>query len=220
MFTCLVDTCTLLDVVRDITRPSARTADAAAGLGLRDAAEDGRLAVLVAEQVRPEPVANVDGVQRDAQLALDRFHAQGSRMAQVAAAFGGQGSVLTGCFNDHVVRTRRVLERWLAVGRTVPHDAAVTARAFARINEPWTPARRGKESMKDCVIVETYLEVARRLRAAGSDAPIAFASSNTNDYYAAGSSHLADDLAQDLKAVRIEYAPSFGAAAHVLGIRA
>ena len=72
--------------------------------------------------------------------------------------------------------------------------------------------------MKDCVIVETYLEVARRLRAAGSDAPIAFASSNTNDYYAAGSSHVADDLAQDLQAVRVEYAPGFGAAAHVLGI--
>ena len=36
-----VDTCTLLDVVRDITRHSARAADAAAGLRLLDAAEDG-----------------------------------------------------------------------------------------------------------------------------------------------------------------------------------
>jgi len=49
VFTRLVDTCTLLDAVRDITRPSARTADAAAGLGLRDAAEDGRLPVMAAE---------------------------------------------------------------------------------------------------------------------------------------------------------------------------
>ena len=214
-----VDTCTLLDVVRDITRDSARAADAAAGVQLLATAE-GRtdLVVLVAEQVQQELLANLENVQREADKALLRFQAQARRMAEVAMEFGAQGVVLTGLLDGHGARARLVLDRWLAVGLTVPHDAEVTARAFARVNEPRTPARRGKESMKDCVIVETYLEVGRRLRTAGLRAPIAFTSSNTNDYYA-GSTHLASDLAQDFDAVAIEFAPGFGAAVHALGLR-
>jgi hypothetical protein len=32
------------------------------------------------------------------------------------------------------------------------------------MNAARTPARKGKESMKDCVIVEAYLEAAQQLR--------------------------------------------------------
>jgi hypothetical protein len=215
-----VDTCTLLDVVRDITRDSVRPADAAAGLRLLSAAEDGgQLAVLLAEQVRQELLTNVEGVQAEAQKALARFKEQVKRMGDVAALFGGNGSILTEPIENHVARARSVLDRWLAVGRDVPHDDTVTGKAFARVNEPRTPARRGKESMKDCVIVETYLDAARRLRAAGLRAAIVFASSNTNDYCGAGSSRLANDLARDFDAVGIEYAPGFSAAAYCLGVR-
>ena len=72
--------------------------------------------------------------------------------------------------------------------------------------------------MKDCVIVECYLEVTGQLRRAGLSAPVVFVSSNTRDYHAPGSSHLAPDIAGDFGALQMEYAPNFGAAKHLLGL--
>ena len=72
--------------------------------------------------------------------------------------------------------------------------------------------------MKDCVIVEAYIEVASQLRAAGMTAPIVFASSNTREYFAPNTRHLQGDIAQDLGAVGVEFAPNFAAAKHNLGL--
>ena len=72
--------------------------------------------------------------------------------------------------------------------------------------------------MKDCVIVEAYLEVAGQLRGAGLAAPIVFTSSNTKEYFAPNTRHLQSDIATDLGGVGVEYAPNFGAARHSLGL--
>ena len=72
--------------------------------------------------------------------------------------------------------------------------------------------------MKDCVIVEAYIEAANQLRAAGMTAPIVFASSNTKEYFAPNTRHLQNDISGDLAAVGMEYAPNFGAAKHCLGL--
>ena len=72
--------------------------------------------------------------------------------------------------------------------------------------------------MKDCVVVEAYLEAARQLRSAGLTAPIVFASSNTKEYHAPNTSHLQPGIASDFGAVPMEYAPSFGAAKRFLGL--
>ncbi len=41
------------------------------------------------------------------------------------------------------------------------------------------PARRGKDSSKDCIVFETYLSCAGMLRTEGLAAPIVFLSSDT-----------------------------------------
>src|SRR6218665_1939229 len=94
----------------------------------------------------------------------------------------------------------------------------VGSGAFRGVKEPRTRARRGKESMKDCVIVEAYIEAASQLRAAGMTAPMVFASSNTKEHFAPNTRHLQGDIAADLAAVGIEYAPNWGAAKHSLGL--
>jgi hypothetical protein len=214
-----LDTCTLLDVVRDITRESAQLANVSAGLSLLQHAETRTtLAILVAEQVRIELANNLPVVEQEAQVALAKFSAQAQRIDQVATAFGAQGGVRTQHLQSHVQRARAVFDRWTAMGYEVVPDASVPARAFLRVNGPRTPARLGKESMKDCVVVETYIDYAGQLRRAGCTSPIVFASSNTRDYHAPGSSHVAPDIAADFGALQIEYAPNFGAAKHLLGL--
>lgn len=213
-----VDTCTVLDVVRDITRESVTPADVNAGLDLLALAEAGsRLTVLMAEQVTLEIAGNVETVEQEARAALEKFLAQAQRIHDVAGAYGAQGHLQIRHLDGHVIRAKPVLGRWTQVAQVVPHNDGVASRAFRRVNAPRTPARRGKESMKDCVIVEAYIEAASQLRAAGMTAPIVFASSNTKEYFASNTRHLQADIAMDLAAVGIEYAPNWGAAKHNLG---
>jgi hypothetical protein len=213
-----VDTCTVLDVVRDVTRESVTPADINAGLALLEMAEAGSgLTVLMAEQVSLEIAGNVVNVEQEAQAALEKFLDQAQRIHDVAGAYGAQGPLQVRHLVGHVSRARPVLDRWLQVAQVVPHNDGVSSRAFRRVNEPRTPARRGKESMKDCVIVEAYIEAASQLRAAGMTAPMVFASSNTKEYFAPNTRHLQGDIAADLAAVGLEYAPNWGAAKHSLG---
>lgn len=214
-----VDTCTVLDVVRDITRESVTPVDVNAGLALLAMAETGSsLTVLMAEQVTLEIADNVANVEQEALAALRKFLAQAQRIHDVAGEYGAQGHLQVHHLVGHGNRARPVLDRWKQVSHVVPHNDGVASRAFRRVNEPRTPARRGKESMKDCVIVEAYIETARQLRSAGLTAPIVFASSNTKEYFAPNTRHLQDDIAADLAAVGIEYSPNWGAAKHSLGL--
>ncbi len=72
-----VDTCTVLDVVRDITRETVTTGDVNAGFALLSMAEEGsNLIVLMAEQVTLEIASNVASVEQEAQAALQKFLAQ------------------------------------------------------------------------------------------------------------------------------------------------
>lgn len=215
-----VDTCTLLDVVRDITRETTRAVDVEAGMRLLRAVEsDTGPIVLLADQVRIELNEHRDDVAQESEKALARFRAQVERIDEVAAVFGAVRATETSHLDDHVPRARAVFDRWVASAIVIPPNDGVTARAFARVNGPRTPARRGKESMKDCVIVEVYLEVIGLLRATGLNTPTVFASSNTKEYQVAGSSQLAPDIAADFQAVGMEYAPNLGAAKHLLGLR-
>lgn len=213
-----VDTCTVLDAVRDITRESVTPVDVNAGLTLLAMAEAGSgLIVLMAEQVTLEIASNVANVEQEAQAALGKFLTQAQRIHDVAGAYGAQGRLQVRHLDGHISRARSVLDRWKRVAQVVPQNDGVASRALRRVNEPRTPARRGKESMKDCVIVEAYIETASQLRAAGMTAPIVFASSNTKEYFAPNTRHLPVDIAADFAALSIEYAPNWGAAKYSLG---
>lgn len=214
-----VDTCSVLDVMRDITRDTVTLHDAHAGLTLLSAAESrAGLVVLMAGQVDRELADNIDGVAQEAINALARFQQQVQRIHGIAMAYGASGAMEASHLDGHVDRAQTVLERWKNVAWRIPSNDGIAIRALRRVNEPRTPARKGKESMKDCVVIETYLEAAGQLRAAGHSAPIVFVSSNTKEYYAPSTRHLQCDIAADLSAVAVEYAPNFGAAKHLLGI--
>lgn len=87
-----VDTCTVLDVIRDITRETVMPSDVAAGLALLAAAETGSdLVVLMAEQVDLELTTHIEGVEQEASNGLTRFQSQAQRIHDVAVAYGARG---------------------------------------------------------------------------------------------------------------------------------
>jgi hypothetical protein len=89
--------------------------------------------------------------------------------------------------------------------------------AFARMNAGLAPARRGKESSKDCLVYETYVEAVTALRRVGVATPIVFLSSNTHEYFTEGRI-LKSEIAAEFGKVNLVYAPNMSAAKHALGL--
>ena len=70
--------------------------------------------------------------------------------------------------------------------------------------------------MKDCVILETYLEYIRKLRDDGIKTPVVFVSSNTRDYAGTRGAVVRDDIKSEFDELGLEYAPNLAAARHFL----
>jgi hypothetical protein len=212
-----VDTCTVLDIMRDPTRKEIRPRERQSGLDLLGLIERKNVANLVADQVNLEFQEQVQAVQEEAEKALKKLGDLLATIDDTAAIFGASARTDLSHLDGHVVRSRKIADRWIAASLTVSQTTDIASRAFNRVNRAITPARRGKDSMKDCVVIETYLDIIATLRSAGLRTPIVFASSNTKDYAQENSSRLKSDLAAEFTALNIEYAPNLSAAKDLLG---
>lgn len=214
-----LDTCMILDVARDPTREVVSPSDRKAAMDLLLAAEGAsKLTTLIAGQVRTEFADHIGAVEAETARAIAKLTAQQARIDAVASVYGSATAASLSHLASHAALARAIAERWLAAGEMAKTTKAIVHAAFARMSRAATPSKRGKESMKDCTVIETYLDTARRLRHARFTLPIVFASSNTKDYANEGGSSLRPDLASEFLALNMEYAPNFGAAKHHLGL--
>jgi len=211
-----IDTCSILDIMRDPTREGAKPHERQAAIDLVTHAETGLLVCLMAEQVSTEFTDHDQPVQEEATLKVKKLRLQIEQVNKIAAIYGSPSTVSFDHLDDHVVRARAVVERWLNQLDLVTPSSAAPGRAFARMNAGIAPAKRGKESSKDCLIYETYLEVARELRAAGLTTPIVFLSSNTNDYLEERRI-VKPEISTEFTPLAITYSPNMAAAKNELG---
>lgn len=214
------DTCVILDLLRSPSRDDVRPEHHRAAFHLLTAMEGGSdLIGLMAEQVVHEVAENRLAVTDEATKNLEKFRAQVARVDAVVAVFGATGAIDLSHLDGHVDLSALVVDRWLKASWLVAQAAGIADRALLRVNKGRTPADRGKQSMKDCVVIETYLDVVKRLRDAGHVGPVVFASSNTKDYAATNGSNLKPDLEAEFTALNMLYAPNLAAAKHQLGLK-
>jgi hypothetical protein len=212
-----IDTCSILDIMRDPTRDTARPIDRQAAIDLVAAAESGQLVCLAAEQVLIEFADHDQNIQDEAKRNINKLIEQVERLNKISAVYGVTTTTNMLHLDDHVSRSRSLVGRWLAqLDKIIPGPSTHT-RAFARMNACRAPARRGKESSKDCLVYETYHEAIATLRGAGMVKPIVFLSSNTQDYRAGGSK-IKPEIDSELTALNVAYAPTMSEAKFRLGI--
>ena len=214
-----VDTCTVLDLMRDPTRSNVQPHERQAALDVLTAAEnESRIAVLMADQVRLEFATRIDKVEKEAKHAVAKLISQVAQVEAIASVYGGVGSVELSHLNDHATRARKIVERWAEAASPANQSPEIPSRALIRLNKAQAPASKGKDSFKDCVVIETYLDIAHQLRTNGHVAPIVFASSNVKDYAAGSGSVLRPVLREEFAVLNMEYAPNMGAAKHHLRV--
>lgn len=212
------DTCSVLDIIRDPTRDTARGHESRAAVSLVQSIEAGRLVGLLADQVVLELGENRPLVKAEATDALDALTKRLARMDEVAAAFGAEGASSLGHFKDHLERADAVVGRWIAATDRAPQTPMISHRSVQRMLQGRAPAKKGKDSTKDCLVIETYLDVIRRVRGAGVATAIGFVSSNTRDYAGEVRSALRADLAEEFSVLKVDYYPNLSAAKHGLAL--
>lgn len=205
--------------MRDPTRETIRIHEHEASLTLLRAAEsDKKLIVLVADHVREEFGGNADNVQAEAKRAIVKFQNRLDELNALTGLYGSSRQIDASHWEDHELRCREVADRWLKVGDSISHSDQILSRASSRSIQARSPARKGKDSIKDCVILETYLDRVRKLREDGLTAPIVFVSSNTRDYaeLSEGEAEVRNDIKDEFESLELEYAPNMAAAKHFL----
>lgn len=214
-----LDTCAILDILRDPIRKDVRIHEQEASLSLLQVAESGSsLEALVADQVSIEFQDNVQKVEKEAEDGLSKLRDQIDKIDRLTTVHGSPGQVNTNHWKDYAIRCRDVAERWLKASTPVPKSDQIVVNAFQRVSQARSPAQKGKDSMKDCVILETYLEHIRSLRNDGLTAVAVFVSSNTKDYAETNGVVVRKDLENEFNSIGLEYAPNMAAAKHLLGL--
>lgn len=211
-----LDTCLLLDTIRDITRDRMSKEEAQANLTLLAQAAGGHIAAFVTDTVLREIGDHRQKAMDECEAAIGKFTVLAGKVHGIAAAFGGAGTLDISDLATHVSRADQRLTDWLTTASEIVADHAVERRAYQRSMKPLAPARKGSNSLADCTIIETYFEAADALRRAGHKAPIVFASSNIKDYRQDGSNQLHPELQGDFAKVRMDYAHTFQLAKHLL----
>ncbi|TFI59749.1 hypothetical protein E2493_02610 [Sphingomonas parva] len=210
-----IDTCSLLDIMRDPTREDARPNERRASIDLVARIEAGDLVCLVAEQVRLEFGTLDLTIQTQAVNALKALREQVERVNEIHNLFLPAVPISLVHLDMQVAPARAVVGRWLAAATSAPGSGDALARAMDRVNRNITPARQGRE-VKDCVVFETYLEAITKVRAAGMPATAVMLSSNTKEYLSERRV-LKADIASDFTRVNMSFAPNMAAAKNLLG---
>lgn len=211
-----IDTCSLLDIMRDPTREGAQARDRLSAIDLVKRLENTDLVCLVAEQVETEFTSHDLDIQQEATNAIRKLRERVEQANQIHAAFLNAVNVNLSHLEDMVAPTRQIITRLTNAAYRVPSSTAIFTNAMYRVNRNIAPARKGKDSVKDCVVVETYFTAVGALRAAGMPTTAVFLSSNTKEYLT-DSKVLKADLVPDFARMKIEYAPNMSAAKSFLG---
>lgn len=214
----LVDACSLLDIVRaqGTERESLREPDILAIYELCDRIERDLpgLTIVINGQVHMEFNKNLGEQIRQSRNQLARVNSALARMRmfQPAAQVPPDIDFEQMGFPGHA---GELCNRIIASSVVVEDHADEAGRAYARMGQDLPPAKRGKNSAGDCLVVETYLRVMREVRNTGFTRKAIFITSNTNDFQIPGGG-LHPHLQAEFDPVGLRYWTGWNATLHDL----
>jgi len=184
----LLDTCAILDILRVPFRDhlDPKIIEATKMLISRAITPPPHhLWVVISDLVEMEWQSNWEGVSKELNKDIERCQRHFTRISDVLQNFWST-AVTTG----HPDLTSFPLETHLGnlgksvlnVSLKIVEDPNCVNRAFQRLKLYQAPASKGKGEMKDCTIVEHYLECCQRLKAVGFSHQVILVSSNVTDY--------------------------------------
>ncbi|WP_199554835.1 PIN domain-containing protein [Sandaracinobacteroides hominis] len=210
-----IDTCSVLDIMRDPTRDDSHPHHREVAINLVDRMEAGEIVCIVAEQVEREFNDHDHPIQAEARAAVERLRQRVEQVNEIHGTLLPPVPIDLLHFDAVTASARQIVGRVLDISYRSPGSADINNRAIDRVNRNIAPARRGKDSIKDCIVLETYLETMSVLRGEGLLANAVFLSSNSKEYQEGRA--LKPDLQPDFARTNLAYATNMGQARAYLG---
>ncbi len=216
----LLDTCTILDVVRAPVRDQLGTHDIHAVHTLigRAAGAEPTVSFVITALVLQEFREHIDEVETETGDALekasDRLTAILRRMQALSPGDCIPGTVELASLG-FPERGRQLADQIVQSSSVLDDHPDDILKAYRRVTLATPPATRARQSFKDCHITESYLRLAANLRSAGFARNMVFTSSNTKDYQQDHPS-LHPTLRAEFDSACLEYSPNWSAARHEL----
>jgi len=139
-----LDTCSVLDVLRDPYRETSQPHDAVAAMELLQAIESGsRLVGLLADQVHQELTTHLPEIEEEARRGLQKLRSHVSRVDGLVSAFGAPVRTNLSRWDQHVANATSAVQRWIGASTAAPQSALIPNLAYARVMQVRAPARKG-----------------------------------------------------------------------------
>lgn len=204
-----VDTCSLLDIVRGqrdaFTRDQARAA-----VTIVELIEAGKLTLVLPEQIINELNDNFANVQKDGTASIKGINDRVRQVHEIMVAFGGNGpGIALPIPGDYKALSNAVVARFLAKSSISDTTEAAKQKAGQRVITATAPAATGKQSYKDCLVLECCIETLVVARALGFGAGAYFMSTNVAEYADSTKKVLHPQLAAEFTALGLEFTKSF-----------
>ena len=216
----VLDTCTILDVVRAPVREQLGTHDIDAVhalIGCAVAAPP-TVSLVITAQALEEFREHVDAGETETHDALEKAGERSAAILTRMQALSPDDSI-PGAIDllslGFPKRSRHLAEHIVQASFVLNDDPDEVIKAWHRVKLAKPPATKAKQSIKDCLIVEGCLRLAATLRSGGFSCNTVFATSNTRDYQQRHPS-LHPVLRVDFASVYLEYSPNWSAARHEL----
>jgi len=214
----LLDTSALLDIIRTVERPHSPATTVASALEMIRMASQSppRLWVVAAQLVQAEWEENYYGVEVGTRKHINQLDQNIGTLSEVIKHFKSLGSENVPNFSQLKIEShlKDVSGNLLRSAKILLADDGCLALATRRVIAGWAPASKGRNELKDCIIIEHYIYLCSELRKGGFNSKCVFVSSNVNDYGKGGRPlHPLDD---NLMTVGLEYVTDLAWASSII----
>ena len=128
-----MDTCSILDFMRDPTRDEVQTHERFAAVTLLLAVETGtQLVALTAQQVAVELADNELEVWDEAVKVINQLKTTVAKIEAIDGVYGGAVTANLLHLDEHLLRAKQYKDRWVAAARTVSSPVDAAQRSWAR----------------------------------------------------------------------------------------
>ena len=214
----LLDTCSILDIVRAPIREQIRVHDIKAIHTLlgRATGSSRQISLVVTEQVVTEFHEHLDDVAQECRRAIEKASDSHVRILERMEALSPSSpfpqtvDLLSLGFPE---RSQYLAEQVIQASSVLRDrdDQKLLANASSRVIEERPPAKKGKDSIKDCLIIESYFRLARAFQNNKFFCKMVFLTSNKHDYEQ-NYRYLHPDLREEFNSVGLNYSPNWPAA--------
>ena len=204
----LLDTSSVLDIIRAGGRercPPGLIPAALEMIGIASKSPPG-LWIVAAELVQSEWNDNCERVERDTRKRINELDQDIEALSAVLTHLGSVRPEGVPNFSGYAIESmlKGVTVNLLCAATMLQGDDRCSMSANRRAILGCAPASKGRNALKDCMIIEHYISLCRQLGEAGFESKCVFVSSNVNDYGKGG--RPLSPLDEDFRAVGIEYA--------------